>query len=155
MSKYWSLMDTPVGERKALQPVSSLMLANEDDIVCPSSLTKETIKEVQTEVERLDVLKKSKMKELVLRKRLDLDEIGIHAHLEPDADTAADKLIAKIDSGVVDTAELLSKLEDEIAKVQGERASRKDIMIQMEKWMTACEEEGWLEDYNKEFSGWK
>lgn len=51
--------------------------------------------------------------------------------------------------GVVDTAELLSKLEDEIAKVQGERASRKDIMIQMEKWMTACEEEGWLEDYNK------
>jgi protein regulator of cytokinesis 1 len=26
---------------------------------------------------------------------------------------------------------------------------RKEIFEKMEKWMLACEEEGWLEDYNK------
>ena len=51
------------------------------------------------EVERLDVLKKSKMKELVLKKRLDLEEVCKSAHLEPDANTAVDKLIAVMDAG--------------------------------------------------------
>jgi len=49
----------------------------------------------------------------------------------------------------VDPSDLLSNLEEEIVKAKGEVASRKDIMILLEKWMLACEEEGWLEDYNK------
>lgn len=49
----------------------------------------------------------------------------------------------------MDPSELLSTLEEEIVKAKGEVASRKDIMILLEKWMLACEEEGWLEDYNK------
>jgi protein regulator of cytokinesis 1 len=49
----------------------------------------------------------------------------------------------------VDAAELLSNLEEAIVKAKEEVASRKDIMVLLEKWMSACEEEGWLEDYNK------
>ena len=52
-------------------------------------------------------------------------------------------------AGMVDPADLLTNLEEEINKAQQEVASRKEIMVLMEKWMSACEEEGWLEDYNK------
>jgi protein regulator of cytokinesis 1 len=30
-----------------------------------------------------------------------------------------------------------------------EASIRKEILKKMEKWMLACEEEGWFEDYNK------
>jgi protein regulator of cytokinesis 1 len=56
--------------------------------------------QAEIEVERLDVLKKSKMKELVLKKRLDLEAVCKSAHLEPDANTSADKLVAIIDAGI-------------------------------------------------------
>lgn len=59
----------------------------------------ENFYQAQIEVERLDVLKKSKMKELVMKKRMELEEVCKSAHLEPDANTAAEKLIAAIDSG--------------------------------------------------------
>lgn len=49
----------------------------------------------------------------------------------------------------MDPAELLANLDEAIGKAKEEVASRKDIMMLMEKWMSACEEEGWLEDYNK------
>lgn len=52
-------------------------------------------------------------------------------------------------TGKVDPAELLANLDEAIGKAKEEVASRRDIMILMEKWMSACEEEGWLEDYNK------
>ena len=58
-----------------------------------------SVEQAQIEVERLDVLKKSKMKELVLKKRLDLEEVCRCAHLEPDSSTAAEKLVAVIDAG--------------------------------------------------------
>ena len=54
------------------------------------------------EVERLHALKSSKMKELVIKKRLDLEEICRHAHLEPDSNTTEDQLIALIDSGITE-----------------------------------------------------
>ncbi|XP_024380460.1 65-kDa microtubule-associated protein 1 isoform X1 [Physcomitrium patens] len=150
MMELWSLMETPVEERQIFQHVTCLISASEDEISGPSSLSVETIEEAQIEVERLDVLKKSKMKELVMKKRMELEEVCKSAHLEPDANTAAEKLIAAIDSGTVDAAELLANLEEEIVTAKGEVASRKDIMNLMEKWMSACEEEGWLEDYNKD-----
>jgi Ase1/PRC1/MAP65 family protein len=40
------------------------------------------------------------MKELVLKKRLELEEICKHAHMEPDMSTAPDKITALIDSGI-------------------------------------------------------
>lgn len=40
------------------------------------------------------------MKEFVLRKRFDLDEIGIYVYLELDVDIVVDKFIVKIDLGI-------------------------------------------------------
>jgi protein regulator of cytokinesis 1 len=88
------------------------------------------------------------MKELVLKKRVELEEVCRSAHLEPDPNTAEEKLVAMIESGIIDAADLLTNLEGEINIAKQEVASRKDIMVLMEKWMSACEEEGWLEDYN-------
>jgi protein regulator of cytokinesis 1 len=53
--------------------------------------------QVELEVERLDTLKASRMKELVVR--MELEEICRCAHIEPDASTMEEKLIAMMDSG--------------------------------------------------------
>jgi protein regulator of cytokinesis 1 len=50
---------------------------------------------------------------------------------------------------MVDPAALLSQMEEQIMQAKQEALARKDILEKMEKWMSACEEEGWLEDYNK------
>jgi hypothetical protein len=52
-------------------------------------------------------------------------------------------------TGEEDPSDLLSKLEEQITQVKQEASRRKEILDKMEKWMSACEEEGWLEDYNK------
>jgi protein regulator of cytokinesis 1 len=54
---------------------------------------------VEVEVARLDSLKASKMKEIVLKRRMELEEICRFAHIEPDANTMEGELIALIDSG--------------------------------------------------------
>jgi protein regulator of cytokinesis 1 len=43
-------------------------------------------------------------------------------------------------------------LEEQITQAKQEAPKRKEIIEKMEKWMSACEEEGWLEDYNKAWS---
>jgi hypothetical protein len=55
--------------------------------------------QAEIEVARLDALKASKMKELVVKRRMELEEVCRFAHIEPDASTMEDKLIALIDSG--------------------------------------------------------
>jgi protein regulator of cytokinesis 1 len=52
----------------------------------------------------------------------------------------------------VDQSDLLSNLEEQITQAKQEASKRKEIIEKMEKWMSACEEEGWLEDYNKAWS---
>jgi protein regulator of cytokinesis 1 len=52
-------------------------------------------------------------------------------------------------SGVVDPAELLAAIEEQIGCIKEEAFSRKEIMEKIEKWIAACEEESWLEEYNK------
>lgn len=58
-----------------------------------------TTSHAEMEVERLDELKSSKMKELVQKKRTELEEICRRAHMEPDSSTAPDKTDALIESG--------------------------------------------------------
>jgi protein regulator of cytokinesis 1 len=55
--------------------------------------------QAQMEVDRLDTLKASRMKELVVKRRLELEDICRCAHMEPDANTTEEKLIAMVDSG--------------------------------------------------------
>lgn len=57
--------------------------------------------QAEMEVERLDALKSSKMKELVFKKRTELEDICRKAHMEPDPSTAPEKTNALIESGTL------------------------------------------------------
>lgn len=103
----------------------------------------------EVEVERLDQLKASRMKEIAFKKQGELEEIFAQAHIEIDTEAARGKIMELIDSGSVEPTELLADMDDQIAKAKDEALSRKDILDKVEKWMSACEEESWLEDYNR------
>ncbi|KAH8958725.1 hypothetical protein BDL97_06G041200 [Sphagnum fallax] len=132
----WNLMDTPIEEQQLLQHITSHIAATQDEITIPGTLSSDTIAQAQMEVDRLDTLKASGMKELVVKRRLELEDICRCAHIEPDANTTEEKLIAL--------------MEKQIMQAKQEALTRKEILEKMEKWMSACEEEGWLEDYNKD-----
>lgn len=39
-------------------------------------------------------------------------------------------------------------MDEQISKAKEEASSRKTIMEKVEKWMLACDEERWLEEYS-------
>lgn len=49
----------------------------------------------------------------------------------------------------MDPACVLEEIELQIGRVKEEALSRKEILEKVEKWMGACEEECWLEEYNR------
>ncbi|WOG83605.1 hypothetical protein DCAR_0102782 [Daucus carota subsp. sativus] len=142
----WNLMDSTREEKRNFTRIISI--SSESEIVEPESLSMEIIQQASEEVERLTKLKASRMKELVIKKRSELEDICRKTHIEPDSSTAAEKSIAMIDSGLVDPCELLSNIEEQINKAKDEASSRKEIIDRIERWLSACEEENWLEDYN-------
>ena len=103
----------------------------------------------EVEVERLDQLKASRMKEIAFKKQSELEEIFARAHIEIDPVAAQEKIMTLIDSGSIEPTELLADMDNQIANAKEESLSRKDILDKVEKWMSACEEESWLEDYNR------
>ncbi|CAK9220934.1 unnamed protein product [Sphagnum troendelagicum] len=121
-------MDTPIEEQQLLQHITSHIAATQDEITIPGTLSSDTIAQAQMEVDRLDTLKASRMKEFVVKRRLELEDIC---------------------RCIVDPTQLLSQMEKQIMQAKHEALTRKEILEKMEKWMSACEEEGWLEDYNK------
>ncbi|CAA2988902.1 65-kDa microtubule-associated protein 3-like [Olea europaea var. sylvestris] len=146
----WNLMDTPLEEQQVFQKVTCNVAASENEIVEPNMLSIDIITFVEKEVSRLEELKTSKMKELVLKKKSELEDICRKTHLIPETDSSLDIAIEAIESGAVDATYVLEKIEVEIAKVKEEAFSRKDILDKVEKWMVACEEESWLEEYNRD-----
>lgn len=108
-----------------------------------------------------------------MKKRSELDEICCKTHIQPDPNTAADKTNALMDSGnyplspcmifgevrnseifghyagLVDPSEVLANIESQICKVKDEALSRREIMDKIDRWLAACDEENWLEDYSK------
>lgn len=58
------------------------------------------IYQVEAEVSRLEELKSSKMKELVLKKRSELEEICRKTHLVPEADNAVEYAIEAVECGI-------------------------------------------------------
>lgn len=44
---------------------------------------------------------------------------------------------------------LLEQIELQIARVKDEALCRKEILEKVEKWLAACQEESWLEEYNR------
>ncbi|KAJ0051657.1 hypothetical protein Pint_00258 [Pistacia integerrima] len=144
----WSLMDTPVGEQQMFQHVTKNIAASEHEIIEPNMLSVKNIKYVEGEVSRLEQLKSSKMKELVLKRRFELEEICKKMHMT--TEVLGDYSIKAIESGSVDPVHLLEQLELQIDKVKAEAFSRKEILEKVEKWFAAREEECWLEEYNRD-----
>ncbi|KAH0715745.1 hypothetical protein KY284_008650 [Solanum tuberosum] len=151
MLELWNLMDTPIEEQQMFQNVTCKIAAKEHEITEPNMLSMEFITYVEEEVDRLEELKASKMKELVLKKKSELEEIYRKTHMVGDSDGAMNIAIEDIESGAVNDADaVLEQIELRIAHVKEEAFSRKDILDRVEKWIAACEEECWLEEYNRD-----
>ncbi|XVF53985.1 hypothetical protein PTKIN_Ptkin05aG0144800 [Pterospermum kingtungense] len=150
MLELWNLMDTPIEEQQMFQNVTCNIAASEHEITEPNTLSVDFINYVEAEVSRLEELKWSKMKELVLKKRSELEEICRKTHLVPDSDSAVEEATEAIESGAVDAATILEQIELQIATVKEEAFSRKEILEKLEKWLAACDEECWLEEYNRD-----
>ncbi|XWS22937.1 hypothetical protein CRYUN_Cryun29cG0078500 [Craigia yunnanensis] len=146
----WNLMDSPQEEKNVFSRATSVLRLSEAEVTEPGVLSTEMIEQAAAEVERLTKLKASKMKELVMKRRSELEEICRMTHIEPDASTAVEKSNALIDSGLVDPFELLANIEAQITEAKNEALSRKEIMDRIDRWLSACEEENWLEDYNQD-----
>nr|ADQ43179.1 unknown [Schrenkiella parvula] len=143
----WNLMDTPQEERTKYGRVTYVVRSSDCNITEPGILSTETIEQVSAEVDCLSKLKASKMKELVMKRRSELEDLCRLTHIQPDTSTSAEKSSALIDS-LVDPSELLANIEMQINKIKDEAQSRKDIMDRIDRWLSACEEENWLEEYN-------
>ncbi|GKC95174.1 65-kDa microtubule-associated protein 8 [Tanacetum coccineum] len=106
------------------------------------------IEKAEAEVDRLDQLKASKMKELLVKKRTELEEICRRSHMEVPSLSEMDHVVSSIKHGEMDYADLLKSMDEQIARAEDEALSRKMIMEKVEKWALAREEERWLEEYN-------
>ncbi|XP_020553950.1 65-kDa microtubule-associated protein 1 [Sesamum indicum] len=146
----WNLMDTPPEERSLFDHVTCNISASVDEVTIPGALALDLIEQAEVEVERLDQLKASRMKEIAFKRQSELEEIFAQAHIEIDTEAARAKILSLIDSGNVEPAELLADMDNQIVKAKEEALSRKEILDKVEKWMSACEEESWLEDYNRD-----
>ncbi|KAJ4981109.1 hypothetical protein NE237_031946 [Protea cynaroides] len=146
----WNLMDTPAEERSFFDHVTCNISATVDEVTVPGALALDLIEQAEVEVERLDLLKASRMKEIALKKQAELEEIYARAHIEIDSEAAQEKIMALIDSGNIEPSELLADMDNQNVKAKEEALSRKEILDKVEKWMSACEEESWLEDYSRD-----
>ncbi|KAG1346973.1 ATP synthase subunit beta [Cocos nucifera] len=150
MLELWNLMDTPVEEQQLFQNVTCNIAASEHEIMEPNMLSADFINCVEAEVLRLERLKASKMKELVLKKKTEVEELRRRAHLVAEADSETEFAADAIEAGAIDPSLALEQIEVQISTVKVEAFSRKDILEKVEKWLAACNEESWLEEYNRD-----
>ncbi|GBG75995.1 hypothetical protein CBR_g21236 [Chara braunii] len=150
MVELWSLLDIPECEQQPFMSIAMNIAMNETEMVHPGAVSVDVLKAAELEVQRLEAVKQGKMKELVSKKRRELDEICAKSHIIPPENTCEERTSAIIQAGVVDPSELLSTIEEQIFHAKEEVASRAAVLSLMEKWKNACEEEKWLEEYNKD-----
>ncbi|CAM0954042.1 unnamed protein product [Alopecurus aequalis] len=150
MLELWNLMDTPIEEQQVYQNITCNIAASESEITEANALSIDFLSYVEAEVLRLEQLKASKMKELVLKKQTELEELRRQAHLVGEEHYATQFSIEAIEAGAIDPSLLLEQIEVYVATVKEDAFSRKDILERVERWLNACEEEAWLEDYSKD-----
>ncbi|KAL6909958.1 hypothetical protein ACP4OV_001216 [Aristida adscensionis] len=136
----WNLMDTPLDEQTCFDHVTSLIKVSPNTVMPKGCLANELIEKVEIEVKRLNHLKASKMKELVFKKMIELEEIYRSVHMDIDSDSERRVLNDLIDSG----------MDDRISEAREHALSRKDILEKVEKWTLASEEETWLDEYERD-----
>ncbi|XP_038979275.1 65-kDa microtubule-associated protein 8-like [Phoenix dactylifera] len=151
LTNLWNLLDTPMEDQ---QPFSHIKFFSSSASVSytlgPGSLTLDIIHQAESEVERLDQLKASKMKELFFKKQIELQGICKKSHMEVPPQSEMENIMKLIISGEMDHSDLLMCMEEHISKAKEEACSRKDIMEKVNKWMASCEEERWLEEYSRD-----
>ncbi|KAF2323714.1 hypothetical protein GH714_036690 [Hevea brasiliensis] len=145
----WNLMDTPIEEQRRWDHITTLISSSVDEVSRQGCLALEVIEQTEVEVERLNVLKAGKLKELVFKRQNELEEI-YRVHMDVDSDAARQILISLIESGNIDLSDLLISLDDQIRKAKEQALSRKEILDKVEKWKCASEEEKWLDEYEKD-----
>ncbi|KAL9370018.1 hypothetical protein Peur_041217 [Populus x canadensis] len=121
-----------------------------DDVSRKGCLAVDVIEQTEVEVERLNVLKSGKMKELVFKKQNEPGEVYRGSHMDVDSDAARQILISLTESCNVDMSNLLASLDDQITKANERALSRKDILDKVQKRKFASEEEQWLDEYEKD-----
>ncbi|CAN4111752.1 unnamed protein product [Withania somnifera] len=146
----WNLMDTPLEEQQKFHDFTRHIAASGNEINEPNVLSADSLQHAEAEVSRLQSMKSTKMKEVLLRKRLELEEICRKAHLDIETQNSVDFSVETIESGATDPSYLLEKIEVQISKVKEEAFSRREILEKLEKWSAACDEECWLEEYNRD-----
>ncbi|KAL6900925.1 hypothetical protein ACP4OV_005601 [Aristida adscensionis] len=160
LTNLWNTLDITIEERQPYGQIKTFAMTSANSILGPGSLTLETILKVESEVQRLDQLKASKMKELFLKKREQVDEICRKSHMDMPYQAEMDNIMDMIMSGNhylrskctgdVDHDDLLKTMDEYIYKAKDEATSRKDIMDKVEKWIASCDEERWLEEYSRD-----
>ncbi|KAH7515496.1 65-kDa microtubule-associated protein 8 [Ziziphus jujuba] len=148
LTNLWNLMDTPYEDRRLFSHVTVLLSVSSAEVSDPGSLTQNIIQQAEAEVKRLDQLKASKMKELFHKKQKELEEICNQSHMEIPSKSEMDNIANLINSGEIDHADLLVSMDEQISRAKEEAYSRRTIMEKVEKWILACDEERWLEEYS-------
>ncbi|XP_010540406.1 PREDICTED: 65-kDa microtubule-associated protein 8 [Tarenaya hassleriana] len=149
LSNLWNLMDAPYEDREKFSNLMDLQALSPSEVWAPGSLTLGIIQQAEAEAKRLDQLKASKTKEIFLKKQNELENICNRSHMETPS-TDMGNIMNLVDSGEIDHADLLSTMNEKIARAKEEASSRKGIIEKVEKWISACDEERWLEEYNQD-----
>ncbi|EPS69123.1 hypothetical protein M569_05644, partial [Genlisea aurea] len=147
----WNSMDTRMEEQEPFHKVTRNIAASEDEITEPNFLSVDYLNLVEGEVSRLEELKASIMMELILKKKEDLEDICQKTHLAvSDEYGSIETSIRDVESGAIEGSHVLEQIEVSIAKAKEDTLIRKDVLERVEKWQMACEEEIWLDEYNKD-----
>ncbi|KAL5227379.1 hypothetical protein ABZP36_015644 [Zizania latifolia] len=101
MLELWNLMDTPLEEQQMFQNITCNIAASEQEITEPNTLSTDFLNYVESEVLKLEQLKASKMKDLVLKKKAELEEHRRRAHLIGEEGYAAEFSIEAIEAGKI------------------------------------------------------
>ncbi|KAK3134083.1 hypothetical protein QOZ80_6AG0544820 [Eleusine coracana subsp. coracana] len=75
LSDLWNLMDAPVEERQPFHHVSRNLSVTLDEVILPGALAIDVLQQAELEVERLDQLKASRMKDIAFKKQTELEDI--------------------------------------------------------------------------------
>ncbi|WCJ39184.1 microtubule-associated protein 65-5 [Euphorbia peplus] len=146
----WELMDIDPEEQRRWDHITSLSYSQVDEVSKQGCLALEVIEQTELELERLSVLKTSKLKELIFKRQTKLEQVYEGVHIYVDSAAARQILSSAIESGNVDLSDLLSSMDVQIKKAKEEALSRKDILDKVERWKCASEEEKWLDEYEKD-----
>ncbi|GJR70221.1 65-kDa microtubule-associated protein 3-like protein [Tanacetum coccineum] len=160
MVELWNLMDIPNEEQQPFQNVIRYIAASESEVTEPNALSLESLQPTETEISRLQQMKSSKIMEVLMKKRADLEQLCRQARMPVVTNGEIDFSVETLQSGknlivnrtlvlcAIDPLFLLEQVELQISNVKEEAFSRKDILEKIDKWSAACEEESWLDEYN-------